>query len=118
MENIPQDKQELFNLCDLRRLLAEDTPTALVAPKGICRLHRQSECVMPAAGVQLVFDAQFSKPISRLPVTHFNTIIQVLIPQLDGWLVAYCFDSITLMFLDVALLDLLNRYRRLSLTPA
>ena len=76
MENIPQDKQELFNLCDLQRLLDEDTPTTLVPPKGICRLHRQSECVMPAAGVQLVSDAQFSKPISWLAVTHFNTIIQ------------------------------------------
>ena len=31
---------------------------------------------MPAAGVQLVFDAQFSKPISRLAVAHLNTIIQ------------------------------------------
>ena len=76
MENIPQDKQELFQLCDLRRLLDEDTPTALVPPKRICRLHRPSECVMPAARVQLVFDARFSKPISRLAVTHFNTIIQ------------------------------------------
>ena len=38
--DIPQDKQELFNLCDLRRLLDEDTPTALVPPKGIYDKYR------------------------------------------------------------------------------
>ncbi|DBA90351.1 TPA: hypothetical protein ACH3X1_003633 [Trebouxia sp. C0004] len=31
---------------------------------------------MPAARVKLVFDAQFGKPMSRMAVKHFNTVIQ------------------------------------------
>ena len=76
MEHASQEQQELFNLCDIRRLLHIDTPTALVPPRSISKLHREAECVMPAASVKLVFEAQLSKPISRLAVTFFNTLIQ------------------------------------------
>lgn len=76
MEGVSQEQQDLFNLCDIHRLLDADTPTAIMPPKRISILHRESGCVMPARRIKLVFDAELSKDISRLPVKDLNTFVQ------------------------------------------
>ena len=63
MDHVPQEQQELFNLCDIWRLLDPDTPMALVPPRSISKLHRQSGCVMPAARVKLSSHLQHSAVI-------------------------------------------------------
>ena len=51
---------------------------------------------------------------SEVAIVLTSLFCLVLIPQFDGWPVAYCVDSIQQMYLNVALPGLLNRYQRLS----
>ena len=51
---------------------------------------------------------------SEVAIVLTSLFSLVLIPQFDGWPVAYCVDSIKQMYLNVALPGLLNRNQRLS----
>ena len=59
------EQQDLFYVRDIWQLLNEDAPTALVPPRRISKLDRESECALPSAKVKLVFVAHLSKPRNR-----------------------------------------------------